>query len=277
MVALLTSGCDRVFTLDRNFDDAPSTNNPCTRPDLESYTYATVPKWGGFPGFLFHPAIATDQQVYFTDDGGKIYSSSLDNQTAVVSFSEPGFIHRNPSLSHDSRVLFFSRRMTTDEHVDVRVWDRTQPTTTLGTAMFDITGIPPDPGNAAHYGGEHRMVIFQVTAKPNHRLVEMRSTDLSTWTEVQPPTIAWSVGNREDIDASLTRDGCVLVFASNRHAQFTDLYISMRQGDGTFAQPERLPISDPNYSDRGPTISPDGRFWFLRHKASQELIVGAPP
>src|SRR5688500_9209567 len=64
-------------------------------------------------------------------------------------------------------------------------------------------------------------------------------------------------------------NGRSLFFASNRTANNNDIYVSQRQPDGTWGDPERLPntVNSPTANDYCPTPLPGGGLLFVSERA----------
>ncbi|HET9991525.1 MAG TPA: hypothetical protein VFQ65_23510, partial [Kofleriaceae bacterium] len=115
-----------------------------------------------------------------------------------------------------------------------------------------------EPGSAAFYGGEVRMVAaLQPKVNSPWELHELASADGQAWHDLG--LLPFAAPADGGIDPMLTSDGCVLLYSSDQKA----LWAAFRGDDGTFAPPQRFPGTAAFAEVHQPAISPNhGLIWF---------------
>ena len=229
------------------------------------------------PGYKLHSA------PVFAPDGKDVYFSAMDFS---VRFSEKifvmtvrdgawtpprvapfsgNFFDGSPSMSGDGKDLFFSSARTTnqdgrDETGERNIWfversgegwsrpkplDRSTPITGNGSAISDLGHLFFDSSD-----------IYKTKFPPDTPLVAeaLGSAINSSATELHP---------------CVAPDERFLVFYSSRDGHYGsgggDLYISFKNGDGTWAPARNLgeTFNKGHLSTSFPRLSPDGKYFFF--------------
>jgi len=260
------AACNQVFGTDhvRELDAAdtrllkpPAQTDACpAAPDLA--TWKLAPRaYPGVNGSAIHPTFLDDDHVVFNYQG-KFYQGGLeDPPTKLVGLDDDtGAMLYGASAAPGGDVFWYERysNLGAGLYYARAVGDRWL----AHTANFDVVAYSLEPGSAAFYAGEVRMVVaIQPKVDGRWELHELGSPDGETWRDLG--VLPFAAAGSDAIDPMLSSDGCVLVYSINE----LSLWIAIRQPDGAFAPAVRFPGTETFPGVHQPAISPNrALIWF---------------
>ncbi|MEO8840228.1 MAG: hypothetical protein ABI704_01570 [Kofleriaceae bacterium] len=226
-------------------------------PDFSTWTVA--PRvYAGLAGNSIHPTFLGDQHVAFGYQGA-LYEGDLDGAPVpIVGLDDmAGAELMSAAAAPGGDVFWYVRyaNLGGGLYYAVRDGDHWVP----HGADFPNVAYSIEPGTAAYYGSEVRMVIsLQASMSSTFVLYELSSPDGVTWTNLGPLPFAAPAGTNF-FDPALSVDGCVLVYA----VENVGIEVALRGDDGTFEPPALFPHTEPYMDVAQPTLSPDeSMVWF---------------
>jgi hypothetical protein len=224
-------------------------------PDFSTWTVA--PRvYAGLDGNQIHPTFLGDQHVAFGYQG-VFYEGDLDAAPApIVGLDDmTGADLMNAAAAPGGDMFWYVRyaNLSGGLYYAIREGDHWVP----HGADFPTVAYSLQPGSAAFYGSEVRMVVSVEPSKTaGFTLYELSSLDGAVWTNLgQLPFVT----KGDYFDPAMSADGCVLVY----QIEGVGLYVALRGDDGTFGTPALLPHTEPYMNIVQPTITPDKTMvWF---------------
>lgn len=216
-------------------------------PDLASWKLAPR-AYAGVNGNAIHPSFLDDATVVFAYQE-KLYSGTLDQPPAILTGidDQTGARLAAPSAAPGGELFWYTRYTNLGGGLAYAKHDATGWSSHLAT--FPVIGYSLEPGPAAFYAGDVRMVVaVQPDSAGMWELRELASPDGDTWTD------RGSLGfdTKGGLDPALSIDGCILLYTIAQ----TTLFVAYRQPDGSFAPPAQL-LASTGYAISQPVISPD--------------------
>jgi len=209
----------------------PATNPPCGAPipfeTWNPHPRAVVDAVIGMAFYRIDNAsermmLSIDKQIYDWDLVGA--PMPIPNLDAPTTYGTLG-------LSPDAGVLWVGNGGDVFYATRASGWVKTP-------ATFGFPQQTVSPSNVAFYGGAARMMLVVSTGTTPPQLVEVSSPDGLEWTPVD--TIKFST--RVPGYATLSRDGCFVMFTDLSTGSVSKGFIAFRDPDGTFrAPPIQLP------------------------------------
>jgi hypothetical protein len=235
----------------------PTEPAPCP-PAPDFSTWHLAPRvYPGVGGSVIHPTFLDDDRVLFNYQG-KFYEGSLE--TPAIELSElddnTGAMLYGASAAPGGNVFWYERysNLGAGLYYASHEADGWHP----HAANFLIAAYSLEPGSAAFYGGEVRMVVgVQPRIDANWELHELASSDGEAWRDLG--LLPFAPPADYGIDPMLTNDGCVLLYSSDQKS----LWVATRRDDGTFTTPIQFPGTSTFDQVHQPAISPNrSLIWF---------------
>ena len=226
------------------------------RPDYSTWHLAPR-SYPGVGGSVIHPTFLDDDNVLFNYQG-RFYQGSLE--TPAIELSElddnSGAMLYGASAAPGGQVFWYERysNLGAGLYYAIHEADGWKP----HTADFEIAAYSLEPGAAAFYAGEVRMVVaIQPMVDAKWDLHELASSDGEGWRDLG--LLPFAAPADDGLDPMLTSDGCVLLYSSDDHS----LWVANRRDDGTFSQPSQFPGTATFDEVHQPAISPNHTLiWF---------------
>jgi len=277
-VVLLTAGCNAIFPLrvqpspeDATPDDASvveDANRPLVppdgattcgaAPDFATWTFSSHPLPGA-PNQMENPTFTGPDRVMFTSTGTLFETSLAGPPVEVTELAlSDGSKIRFPGSTPTGDMIWFDRF---SENATPSVGNyyalRSNRGWITARADFGVTAFQLIPSNVGFYSGTGRMIVsVEPSAGAGLRLVELETLDGLRWTQLD--TLPFSTGAPPAFNASISADGCFVLFRST-----LGLAVSQRDVQGIFQPPVALAGLESSF---GPAINAtNDRMWVMQN------------
>ena len=253
-------GSEHVLELDAADDRLlmpPAQTATCGAPPDLSTWHMAPRTYPGVNGSVIHPTFLDDDTVVFNYQG-KFFTGSLEVAAApLIGLDDTsGAMLYGASAAPGGNVFWYERYSNLGAGLFYAVRDGDH--WSAHTADFSVVAYSIEPGSAAFYGGEVRMVAaVQPKIDGAWELHELASPDGTTWHDLG--ALPFTVPGLGAVDPMMTSDGCVLLYSADEMS----LWVAFRRDDGTFTPPVQFPGTEAFPEVHQPAISPNhAMIWF---------------